>query len=227
MDADTTEAPGLKRAQSTPAVAKFPMSTGLVELKRTFSESGIGVPTASIPQMVGFGKYRRAVDASASWQLRYLEQKLHFDGDIIAGFLGDEPPMGLDVNIWQEYRTIRVKRLRDSRSAASSIFRSSRTNSSTVSPGTPGAPITDASSEYTDPVTGTKIVRGFTISDSATISRVTSAASSAKKEWTPPNEKKKGRLSVISKIQNKEVNSDASDCAVASDDDDSDWIDMD
>ena len=226
LDEATTEEPVLKRTLSTPAVANLPMSEDQEELRRSYSDSHVKdthvkIPVPPLPQMIGFGKYRRAVDASTSWQLNHLEQKLNHDGDIIAKFLGDEPPMGLDADVWHQYRTTRIRHLKDSPSTASSIYRSPARSSS--------APISDVASEYTDPTTGTKVVRGFTISKSITTSRTTSAASSVIKNWTPIKEHNRTRISPLSKVQrSSEIDlaaSDASGCAVASDDEDGDWTD--
>ncbi|ETI22080.1 hypothetical protein G647_06151 [Cladophialophora carrionii CBS 160.54] len=216
----------LQRTQSTPAVTTVP-SGSLDDLKRTYSEPGIAIPW---PQMTGFGGYRRAVDASASWQLNYLEQRLKLDGDIIAGFLGEHnPPVGIDLQIWQQYLNTKVKvRAKVQRRWPANIVTTSA-SSGTLSSTPPGTPITDASSEYTDPVTGTRVVRGFTIADSTTISNTSSAASSYNKnkkcgEGKTVGDGKQGLVSTFRRVEMsyRDIgpNGAASECAISSDDED-------
>ena len=169
------QTPGLHRALSTPAVASFP--PGMLEpLKRTYSESQLPV---QMPEMTGFGKYRRAANASVDWQLERLEQNFKNDGDIIADFLGDQPPFGLDPNVWKQYRETRVQKLKDCRRSSNQTYSSSRTSPSN---GAAGPTVLDAATEYVCPDTGTKVVRGFSISPSTIAPpKSTSSASPVKK----------------------------------------------
>ncbi|EXJ58947.1 hypothetical protein A1O7_06378 [Cladophialophora yegresii CBS 114405] len=239
----------LQRTQSTPAVGTVPVA-GLDDLKRTYSEPRIGV-AIPLPEMTGFGGYRRAVDASAEWQLNHLEQRLKVDGDIIAGFLGEHnPPVGIDPQIWQQYLNTKVKvRAKVHRRWPTSIVTTTdrAASTGTMSSTEPGTPITDASSEYTDPVTGTRVVRGFTIGDSTTISNTSSAASSYNKNkrgFGGNNERndKQGLVSAYRRVTTscREIglNAAAQGCAISSDDEkddeeydseddeDSEWEDM-
>ncbi|KIW67545.1 hypothetical protein PV04_06789 [Phialophora macrospora] len=232
-----SDEPNLQRTQSTPTVATAP-SAALDSLKRTYSEPRIAIP---LPQMTGFGKYRRAVDASASWQLNHLEQRLKLDGDIIAGFLGDDPPVGLDPQIWQQYRATRVKvkvkvkrRLKPMtgiRSTTNTGLTNYYGSSGSMSSTPPSTPVTDASSEYTDPVSGTRIVRGFTIADSTTISNTSSAASSYNKSKkacsaNTVGDDKQGLVSAFRVVEMPKsdigINGAARECAISSDDEDDD-----
>jgi hypothetical protein len=191
--------------------------------------------------MTGFGKYRRAVDASASWQLNYLEQRLKVDGDIIADFLGDDPPVGLDPQIWQQYRATKVKvrvkiqrrrrPMTDIRTTTNNSVFTNYGSSGSMSSSPLGTPVTDASSEYTDPVTGTRVVRGFTIADSTTISNTSSAASSYNKNkkgcgGNTTEDDKQGQVSAfrMAEMSNSDIriNGAATECAISSDDEDDD-----
>ena len=218
----------LKRALSTPTVATFPVSASLDELKRTHSESHFGVVLPELPRMTGFGKYRRGVNASPAWQLAHLEKNYINDGDIIADFLGDQPPFGMDPEIWRQYRTTKVQQIKDSRLSGHHIFPSSRQNSFVVTPPGSRTPVTDASSQYTDPMTGTKVVRGFTVANSATISNASSAASAGKSCWTPLlNHKRKPISNLTKALSPIEMPSNAGDCAIESDgedDGDDNWV---
>jgi hypothetical protein len=236
-DGAGSDEPNLQRTQSTPTVATAP-SASVDGLKRAYSEPRIAIP---LPQMTGFGKYRRAVDASASWQLNYLEQRLKVDGDIIADFLGDDPPVGLDPQIWQQYRATKVKvrvkiqrrrrPMTDIRTTTNNSVFTNYGSSGSMSSSPLGTPVTDASSEYTDPVTGTRVVRGFTIADSTTISSTSSTASSYNKNkkvcgGNTTEDDKQGRVSAFRMVEMSNsdirINGAATECAISSDDEDDD-----
>lgn len=215
--------PGLHRTLSTPAVASFPPNL-LNDFKRTNSESQVANP---LPELTGFGAYRRGAHASISWQLNHLEEKFKNDGDIIAQFLGDHPPLGTDAKVWQEYCK-RNAHKHKSRQASVHTFRSSRSPSSAAS----SAPKVDACSEYTDPKTGTKVYRGFSTSQSITISNSSSPAGSGRKGLTiiPEKIKKAEPTRVIDKARLRgEMRKAMFECAIDSDEsddtDESDWED--
>ncbi|KAJ9609874.1 hypothetical protein H2200_006203 [Cladophialophora chaetospira] len=222
--------PALHRTISTPAVASFPPNR-LEEFKRTNSESQIANPQF---EMTGFGAYRRAANASASWQLNHLEEKFKNDGDIIAKFLGDQPPMGIDTKIWREYRKKNAHKHK-SRQASVHTFSSSRSPSSSTAASS--VPVIDACSEHTDPATGTKVIRGFHISQSITISKTSSPASSRTESLsTIPERKKKEALNALSKAQMRErmrkaafesaISSDDSEVDNISEDEEENWEDI-
>ncbi|KIW91295.1 uncharacterized protein Z519_08191 [Cladophialophora bantiana CBS 173.52] len=171
----TTQRPNYERASSTPAVTHVTprrspsgppditaRSLSQEELKRNYSCDSFWDtkihPLPPMPEMTGFGKYRRAVNASPEWQLEHLHKHLYDMSDIICGHLGSQPPVGLDPETWNQYRT---------QHSRTTSFVSSR--SSTTGLGV------NASTEYLDPVTGTRITRGFSAS-------TTSSAASSFKE---------------------------------------------
>ncbi|KAH0843136.1 hypothetical protein AYO21_03427 [Fonsecaea monophora] len=168
----TSQRPNYERSCSTPAVnhvtpRRSPSgppditarSLSQEELKRNYSADSFWDtkihPLPPMPEMTGFGKYRRAVNASPEWQLEHLHKHLYDMSDIIVGHLGSLPPAGLDSGIWDEYRT---------HHARTTSFASSRSSTTGLE--------SAVASEYLDPVTGTKITRGFSAST------ISSAASS-------------------------------------------------
>lgn len=135
------------------------------ELKRNYSCDNFWnvkeQPLPPMPQMTGFGRYRRAVDASAQWQLEQIHRSLQDMGGLsglVINHLGDCPPAGLDPDTWREYRA--------QHSRASSIA-SSRSSGSGFMMG--------SASEYLDTNTGTRVYRGFS-------SSTTSSAASSLRE---------------------------------------------
>ncbi|KAL2430612.1 hypothetical protein ABEF95_011899 [Exophiala dermatitidis] len=119
------------------------------DLKRNYSCDNVwnvkDQPLPPLPQMTGFGRYRRAVNASVEWQLEHLHHNLHDMGAVIVNHLGDCPPAGLDPETWQGYRA------RHSRASSTA---SSRSSSS-------GPAVTTPAVEYLDTATGTRVSRGF------------------------------------------------------------------
>jgi hypothetical protein len=111
-----------------------------------------------MPQMSGFGRYRRSVDAPPEWQLEHLERHLYDVKGLLVNHLGDDPPAGLDPQSWRMYRA------HHSRAGSAASSRSSDM----------GRPHTLAE-EYLDLKTGTRISRGFCAS-------TTSSANSSFKE---------------------------------------------
>lgn len=97
-----------------------------------------------MPQMTGFGRYRRAVNAPAQWQMDHLHQTMHDMGSVIVNHLGDCPPAGLDPETWREYRAHHSR---------TSSIESSRSSGSGAAQTTP--------MEYFDASTGTRVSRGF------------------------------------------------------------------
>jgi len=174
----STHRPNYDRSSSTPAVTHVTprrspsgppditaRSLSQEELKRNYSSESVWDtkihPLPPMPEMTGFGKYRRAVDASPEWQLENLHKHLYDMSDIICGHLGSQPPVGLDQETWNQYRAQYSRR---------TSFASSRSSNTGL-----GAAF---ATEYLDPATGTKITRGFSASTTTT----TSAASSFKED---------------------------------------------
>ncbi|EXJ77626.1 hypothetical protein A1O3_09854 [Capronia epimyces CBS 606.96] len=118
------------------------------ELKRNYSCDNVwhfkDQPLPPMPQMTGFGRYRRAVNAPAQWQLDQLHHNMHDVGAVIVNHLGDCPPAGLDPEMWREYRA-----------------HHSRTSSIGSSHSSSSGPGQVAAMEYFDTVTGTRVSRGF------------------------------------------------------------------
>ncbi|EXJ86093.1 hypothetical protein A1O1_06462 [Capronia coronata CBS 617.96] len=118
------------------------------ELKRNYSSDNVWhfhhQPLPPMPQMTGFGRYRRAINAPAQWQMDHLHQNMHDMGTVIVNHLGDCPPAGLDVETWREYRT---------QHSRTSSLGSSRSSSS--------GPGQTVATEYLDTTTGTRVSRGF------------------------------------------------------------------
>ncbi|KIW31520.1 hypothetical protein, variant [Cladophialophora immunda] len=171
----TAQRPNYERSSSTPAVTHVTprrspsgppditaRSLSQEELKRNYSSENFWDtkihPLPPMPEMTGFGKYRRAVNASPEWQLEHLHKHLYDMSDIIVGHLGSQPPVGLDPETWNQYRT---------QYARTTSFASSRSSTTGLE--------SAIASEYLDPVTGTKITRGFSAS-------TTSSAASSFKE---------------------------------------------
>lgn len=111
-----------------------------------------------MPQMSGFGRFRRSVHAPPEWQMEHLERHFSDVKGLFVNHLGDDPPAGLDHQSWRMYRA-----------------HHSRTNSAASSRSSDmGRPYTVAE-EYLDVKTGTRISRGFCAS-------TTSSANSSFKE---------------------------------------------
>ncbi|OAP54416.1 hypothetical protein AYL99_11517 [Fonsecaea erecta] len=172
----TAQRPNYERASSTPAVTHVTprrspsgppditaRSLSQEELKRNYSSDSFWDtkihPLPPMPEMTGFGKYRRAVNASPEWQLENLHKHLYDMSDIIVGHLGSQPPVGLDQETWNQYRT---------QYARTTSFTSSRSSNADTGP--------TIAFEYQDPATGTKVTRGFSAST------ISSAASSFKED---------------------------------------------
>lgn len=167
--------PNCERSASTPAVPtltayKTPPAgppditardLSKEELKRNYSCDSLWnfeeQPLPPMPQMTGFGRYRRAVDASAQWRMEHLQRHLGDVGGVIVNALGDCPPIGLDSETWRQYRV-----------------QHSRANSSASSHSSGSGLPSGGASDYLDVVTGTRISRGFCASNTS------SAASSLK-----------------------------------------------
>ncbi|KIX95411.1 uncharacterized protein Z520_08928 [Fonsecaea multimorphosa CBS 102226] len=174
-----SQRPNYERASSTPPVTHVTprrspsgppditaRSLSQEDLKRNYSSESFWDhskhPLPPLPEMTGFGKYRRAVNASPEWQLEHLHKDIYDLSDIICGHLGSQPPVGLDPEIWNQYRT---------HYARTTSFVSSRSSKASTEP--------TVAIEFYNPVTGTKITRGFSASTiTATISASTSPASS-------------------------------------------------
>ncbi|KEF57208.1 uncharacterized protein A1O9_07398, partial [Exophiala aquamarina CBS 119918] len=132
------------------------------ELKRNYSQSNVWnvdeQPLPPMPQMSGFGRFRRSVDAPPEWQMEHLERHFYDVKGLFVSHLGDDPPAGLDHQSWRMYKA-----------------HHSRTNSAASSRSSDmGRPPTVAE-EYLDLKTGTRISRGFCAS-------TTSSANSSFKE---------------------------------------------
>ncbi|KAK5279321.1 hypothetical protein LTR40_007979, partial [Exophiala xenobiotica] len=125
-----------KLPSQSPDIPTFDLSKD--EVKRNYSCNGEwklkDQPTIPLPEMTGFGRYRRAVNASRDWQLDRAERSLHEMKTFVFDQLGDCPPAGMDADIWRGFRAQHSR----SSSIASSV-----------------------SSSSVEEITGTKISRGF------------------------------------------------------------------
>ncbi|KAK4949712.1 hypothetical protein LTR10_011553 [Elasticomyces elasticus] len=122
--------------------------TDYSDLKKNFSCDGAWTfkdqPAVPMPEMVGFGRYRRSVNAPTDWQLERAVRSLHDMKGIVIDHLGDCPPLGMGDDVWRDYRA--------QHSRASSFASSHSSHSHT------------AATEYLDKSTGTKVSRGFSAS---------------------------------------------------------------
>jgi hypothetical protein len=227
---EVAEAPALSRTHSTPTVARIPTSPSRENLKRTNSEQTIA--TLPLPEMVGFGRYRHALDASPAWQLQQLEQNLSNDGDLVAAFLGDQPPSGIDPQVWQQYRQRRMERLSNWRTACvkTNLDKAPSWSRSTSSSNGPSPTVLDASSEYTDPATGTKVVRGFSgspISVASSPKKSVREVRGAITSTLATSKNKENSLAAFrARHSAKDNEGEMSGCAVLSDEDEGAWEDM-
>ncbi|KAK5455315.1 hypothetical protein LTS15_006035 [Exophiala xenobiotica] len=125
-----------KLPSRSPDIPTFDLSKE--EVKRNYSCNGEwklkDQPAIPLPEMTGFGRYRRAVNASRDWQLDRAERSLHEMKTFVFDQLGDCPPVGMDAEIWRGFRAQHSR----SSSIASSV-----------------------SSSSVEETTGTKISRGF------------------------------------------------------------------
>ncbi|KIX04914.1 uncharacterized protein Z518_05785 [Rhinocladiella mackenziei CBS 650.93] len=126
------------------------------ELKRNYSCDSIwnfkSQPLPPMPRMTGFGRYRRAANASAEWQLEHVHRHLHDVRGVIVNHLGDCPPAGLDLETWREYRAQHPR---------TSSFGSSYSSDS--------GPFHTGATEYIDLNTGTRVSRGFGASATSSV----------------------------------------------------------
>lgn len=113
-----------------------------------------------MPEMTGFGRYRCSVNAPAEWQFERAVRSLHDMKGIIVDHLGDCPPLGMDADVWRDYRA---------QHSRASSFASSHSSHSAVGH--------SVATEYLDAATGTKVSRGFCAS-------TTSSAASSLKDGT-------------------------------------------
>jgi len=132
------------------------------ELKRNYSQNNVWnideQPLPPMPQMRGFGRYRRSVDAPVEWQMEHLDRHFSDVKGLIVNHLGDNPPAGLDQHSWRMYRA-----------------HHSRTNSAASSRSSDRDRPNTVAEEYFDIKTGTRVSRGFCAS-------TTSSANSSFKE---------------------------------------------
>ena len=111
-----------------------------------------------MPQMSGFGRFRRSIDATPEWQMEHLDRHFSDCRGLYVNQFGDHPPAGLDLPSWRMYRA------QHSRTASAASSRSSDAGRYPTVP-----------EEYLDMKTGTRISRGFCPS-------TTSSANSSFKE---------------------------------------------
>jgi hypothetical protein len=216
-------------SHSDPCGLKTNRTASQEDLKKTYSEADVGRNDrgAFDCELTGFGKHRIAASASKSWQLEYLDRQYSNDGDLIVGFLGDTPPIGVEQDIWDEWRVKNEQRFQRSRNnSMTTLYKKNCNGANTKTPY--ATPTTDPACEYIDPLTGTKVIRGFT--------ETPSAIRSAPSSYRP---KKRFNLDTIDERSRKPVfrqptvtfrsSDDSDDCALASDDSDSDseWMDED
>ncbi|KAK5051407.1 hypothetical protein LTR84_003059 [Exophiala bonariae] len=132
------------------------------ELKRNYSQGNVWnvheQPLPPMPQLSGFGRFRRSIDATTEWQMEHLDRHFADCKGLFANQFGDLPPAGLDLPSWRMYRA------QHSRTASAASTRSSEAGRYVTRP-----------EEYLDIKTGTRISRGFCPS-------TTSSANSSFKE---------------------------------------------
>lgn len=106
-------------------------------------------PTIPLPEMTGFGRYRRAVNASRDWQLERAERSLHEMKTFVFSHLGDCPPAGMDADIWRGFNAQHSR----SSSIASSVSSSSveETTGTKISRGFCASTTSSAASSFKDP----------------------------------------------------------------------------
>ncbi|KAI1616300.1 hypothetical protein EDD36DRAFT_131819 [Exophiala viscosa] len=161
------EKPACARSTSSPAIPSLvthnsppdlSSDADYSDLKKTFSCDGAWTfkdqPVVPMPEMIGFGRYRRSINAPTDWQLERAVRSLHDMKGIIIDHLGDCPPLGMGDDVWRDYKA--------QHSRASSFASSHSSHSHTTA------------TEYLDKSTGTKVSRGFCASTSS------SAASSCR-----------------------------------------------
>ncbi|KIW13217.1 hypothetical protein PV08_08404 [Exophiala spinifera] len=112
--------------------------SGNLPMRRTNSYKGdwdySDHPVINLPEMTGFGRYRRSVNAPKEWQMQYAQRTLHELKDSVVAHLGDCPPAGMDADVWRG-------------------FKAEHARSNSV--------VSTTSSTSIDETTGTKISRGF------------------------------------------------------------------
>ncbi|KIW37985.1 uncharacterized protein PV06_09962 [Exophiala oligosperma] len=142
--------PSCQRSMSSPMVTSFPQElssacpavpaceTENAPVKRNYSCNGEweykDYPVINLPEMTGFGRYRRSVNAPKEWQMQHAQRSLHELKDHVVAYLGDCPPAGMDAEIWRGFKA-----------------QHARTNSVAST----------TSSTSIDEITGTKVSRGF------------------------------------------------------------------
>lgn len=135
---------------STPTITSFPAEVSgsssdvtacepdKVPVKKNYSCNGEweykDYPVINLPEMTGFGRYRRSVNAPKEWQMQHAQRSLHELKDSVVAHLGDCPPAGMDADVWRG-------------------FKAQHARSSSV--------VSTTSSTSIDEITGTKISRGF------------------------------------------------------------------